>query len=155
MAEKQGEEVKDVPMQVGGGPEDMPPDTSDDSSASDDLFEELFEAVDGDQWGPIFRKITLSPGLEENAIQFIKEHRPLWDNCDPKYCNVAVKRDLWNQLGEICSKSAKDVKAWWLGVRDLYIRHSVKGNDETASARTLWISKKLAFLGEVAMHRKK
>jgi len=154
--EKSDQEMPELAEAAASLGDEVPDTSTDDSSGSDDIFEDLFDAVEGDQWGPKFRKVTLTPALENSAVQFIKEHGALWDRRHPKYCNVNVKRELWSQLGELCGKSAKDIKTWWLCLRDLYVRTSVAfhpNKPEARSAKAVWMQEKLSFMDDMMLHR--
>ena len=105
--------------------------------------------------------VRLSNELQDNAIEFIEVNPLMWDTGDDEWKNEKKKKELWDKLAKMCSKTVEEMKRWWKNNRDEFNRMHARYEQSGAGALKLrsalarWRWQKVQFYTRSSYHRYK
>ena len=121
----------------------------------DDGDEDSADEADGDQGTKKRDCYKLPDEVEDQVIEWVREHQCLWNRKRSDYRNTVKKEALWEQKGTEVGVTKKHIMNWFKGLRDNYRRLMKRKTKSGAGQLQLtdreeWLRTKFMFLRDVA-----
>lgn len=101
-------------------------------------------------------RFPLDLAIEEDLLEWIQEHRLLWDKKSMDYKKTEAKNALWFAKAALMEKTPEYLKGWWKGIRDTFTRlHKNKSGSAATKLtdRETWLKQHCAFYSGNVTHR--